>query len=79
MADPRCAPAALVRVDQACRTDESGAMLMPSERQVAIVTGPASGIGRAMTLGLLEEGICVLGVDREPVWKLVATMPIEPD
>ena len=43
-------------------------MLMASERQVAIVTGAASGIGRAITLGLLEQGICVLAVDREPVW-----------
>jgi NAD(P)-dependent dehydrogenase (short-subunit alcohol dehydrogenase family) len=41
---------------------------MASERQVAIVTGAASGIGRAMTLGLLEQGVCVLGVDTEPVW-----------
>jgi NAD(P)-dependent dehydrogenase (short-subunit alcohol dehydrogenase family) len=50
------------------RTGESEGVLMASETQVAIVTGAASGIGRAMTLGLLEEGICVLGVDREPVW-----------
>ena len=41
---------------------------MASERGAAIVTGAASGIGRAMTLGLLGEGICVVGVDREPVW-----------
>jgi NAD(P)-dependent dehydrogenase (short-subunit alcohol dehydrogenase family) len=41
---------------------------MASERQVAIVTGAASGIGRAMTLGLLEGGIDVAAVDREPVW-----------
>jgi NAD(P)-dependent dehydrogenase (short-subunit alcohol dehydrogenase family) len=43
-------------------------MLMAGERQVAIVTGAASGIGRAMTLGLLGDGICVVGVEREPVW-----------
>jgi NAD(P)-dependent dehydrogenase (short-subunit alcohol dehydrogenase family) len=43
-------------------------MLMAGERQVAIVTGAASGIGRAMTLGLLENGINVAAVDREPVW-----------
>ena len=40
---------------------------MPGERQVAVVTGAANGIGRVMTLGLLEQGICVLGVDREPI------------
>jgi NAD(P)-dependent dehydrogenase (short-subunit alcohol dehydrogenase family) len=43
-------------------------MLMAGERQVAIVTGAASGIGRAMSLGLLESGINVVAVDREPVW-----------
>jgi NAD(P)-dependent dehydrogenase (short-subunit alcohol dehydrogenase family) len=43
-------------------------MLMAGERQVAIVTGAASGIGRAMSLALLESGINVAAVDREPVW-----------
>jgi NAD(P)-dependent dehydrogenase (short-subunit alcohol dehydrogenase family) len=41
---------------------------MAEERQVAIVTGAASGIGRAMTLGLLGAGIDVAAVDREPKW-----------
>src|SRR5947209_7721608 len=41
---------------------------MAGERQVAIVTGAASGIGRAMSLGLLEGGIDVAAVDREPAW-----------
>jgi NAD(P)-dependent dehydrogenase (short-subunit alcohol dehydrogenase family) len=41
---------------------------MASERQVAIVTGAASGIGRAMTLGLLGAGIDVAAVDREAQW-----------
>jgi len=41
---------------------------MAEERRVAIVTGAASGIGRAMTLGLLSGGIDVAGVDKEPVW-----------
>jgi NAD(P)-dependent dehydrogenase (short-subunit alcohol dehydrogenase family) len=36
--------------------------------QVSIVTGAASGIGRAMTLGLLREGHDVAGVDREADW-----------
>jgi NAD(P)-dependent dehydrogenase (short-subunit alcohol dehydrogenase family) len=36
-----------------------------AERQVAIVTGAASGIGRAMALGLLGAGIDVAAVDRE--------------
>jgi NAD(P)-dependent dehydrogenase (short-subunit alcohol dehydrogenase family) len=43
-------------------------MLMAAERQVAIVTGAASGIGRAMTLGLLEGGIDVAAVDKEAAW-----------
>ncbi len=37
---------------------------MSENRQVAIVTGAASGLGRAMTLGLLTAGIDVAGVDR---------------
>jgi NAD(P)-dependent dehydrogenase (short-subunit alcohol dehydrogenase family) len=41
---------------------------MAADRQVAIVTGAASGIGRAMTLGLLEGGIDVAAVDREAAW-----------
>jgi NAD(P)-dependent dehydrogenase (short-subunit alcohol dehydrogenase family) len=41
---------------------------MATERQVAIVTGAASGIGRAMTLGLLGAGIDVAAVDRQAQW-----------
>jgi NAD(P)-dependent dehydrogenase (short-subunit alcohol dehydrogenase family) len=41
---------------------------MASERRVAIVTGAASGIGRAMTLGLLEGGIDVVAVDKVAAW-----------
>ena len=41
---------------------------MADERQVAIITGAASGIGRAMALGLLESGIDVAAVDKEPSW-----------
>jgi NAD(P)-dependent dehydrogenase (short-subunit alcohol dehydrogenase family) len=41
---------------------------MAGERQAAIVTGAASGIGRAMTLGLLKGGIDVAAVDKEPAW-----------
>ena len=41
---------------------------MAGKRRVAIVTGAASGIGRAMTLGLLEGGIDVAAVDKEAAW-----------
>ena len=41
---------------------------MATERRVAIVTGAASGIGRAMSLGLLGGGIDVAAVDREAGW-----------
>ena len=41
---------------------------MAADRQVAIVTGAASGIGRAMTLGLLEGAIDVAAVDKEIAW-----------
>jgi len=37
---------------------------MPADRTTALVTGAASGIGRAMTLGLLDNGIDVAAVDR---------------
>jgi hypothetical protein len=37
---------------------------MAGERKTAIVTGAASGIGRAMTLGLLQAGVDVAAVDR---------------
>ena len=37
---------------------------MPSRQKSAIVTGAASGLGRAMTLGLLQAGFDVAGVDR---------------
>lgn len=37
---------------------------MAGDKQIAIVTGAASGIGRAMTLGLLGAGIDVAAVDR---------------
>jgi len=37
---------------------------MAAERTVAIVTGAASGIGRAMTLGLVAAGVDVAAVDR---------------
>jgi NAD(P)-dependent dehydrogenase (short-subunit alcohol dehydrogenase family) len=41
---------------------------MAAERQAAIVTGAASGIGRAMSLGLLAAGIDVAAIDREAAW-----------
>jgi len=37
---------------------------MPTERQTAIVTGAASGMGRAMALGLSDAGFDVVAVDR---------------
>ena len=37
---------------------------MPADKTTALVTGAASGIGRAMTLGLLDHGVDVAAVDR---------------
>ena len=47
---------------------------MVETQRVAIVTGAAGGIGRAMTRGLLAAGIHVAGVDqdREPLEALAA-------
>jgi NAD(P)-dependent dehydrogenase (short-subunit alcohol dehydrogenase family) len=41
---------------------------MAAQKQAAIVTGAASGIGRAMALGLLQGGIDVAAVDKEAAW-----------
>lgn len=38
---------------------------MPEQPKVAIVTGAASGLGRAMALGLADAGIQVVAVDRD--------------
>src|SRR5712675_1765164 len=43
----------------------SGRRAMTETQRVAIVTGAAGGIGRAMTRGLLAAGIKVAGVDRD--------------
>src|SRR5438445_11768556 len=43
-----------------------GSKAMTETQRVAIVTGAAGGIGRAMTRGLLAAGIGVAGVDRDP-------------
>ncbi len=47
---------------------------MSSERKVAIVTGGARGLGRAMVLGLLKHGLAAVAVDRdkEPLAELIA-------
>jgi NAD(P)-dependent dehydrogenase (short-subunit alcohol dehydrogenase family) len=37
---------------------------MATERKAAIVTGAASGLGRAMALGLAGSGMDVVAVDR---------------
>ena len=47
---------------------------MAAERKAAIVTGAASGLGRAMALGLVESGMDVVAVDRnEPALAALAT------
>src|SRR5208337_3270545 len=48
---------------------------MAETQRVAIVTGAAGGIGRAMVQGLLSAGIRVAGVDRdrEPLEGLAAS------
>src|SRR5690349_9717450 len=57
---------------QRAREDEGR---MTESQRVAIVTGAAGGIGRAMVQGLLSAGIRVAGVDRdrEPLGALTAS------
>jgi NADP-dependent 3-hydroxy acid dehydrogenase YdfG len=49
---------------------------MSEIQRVAIMTGAAGGIGRAITRGLLASGIRVAGVDRdrEPLEALAASV-----
>jgi NAD(P)-dependent dehydrogenase (short-subunit alcohol dehydrogenase family) len=51
---------------------------MPTERQTAIVTGAASGMGRAMALGLSESGFDVVAVDRNAEALGTLPAPIKP-
>src|SRR3984893_4829828 len=57
---------------QRAREDEGS---MTESQRVAIVTGAAGGIGRAMVQGLLAAGVRVAGVDRdrEPLEALAAS------
>lgn len=48
---------------------------MAADRKTAIVTGAASGIGRAMALGLVGAGFDVIAVDRNQA--MLATLPAE--
>ena len=51
---------------------------MPTERQTAIVTGAASGMGRAMALGLADAGFDVVAVDRNAEALGTLPAPIRP-
>jgi NAD(P)-dependent dehydrogenase (short-subunit alcohol dehydrogenase family) len=51
---------------------------MPSDRQSAIVTGAASGMGRAMALGLSQAGFDVVAVDVNPAGLNTLPAPIKP-
>ncbi len=51
---------------------------MPTQRQTAIVTGAASGMGRAMALGLSEAGFDVVAVDRNAAGLGTLPPPIKP-
>jgi NAD(P)-dependent dehydrogenase (short-subunit alcohol dehydrogenase family) len=51
---------------------------MPTQRKTAIVTGAASGMGRAMALGLSEAGFDVAAVDRNAAALGTLPAPIKP-
>ncbi|MEA2789631.1 MAG: hypothetical protein QOG73_2037 [Acetobacteraceae bacterium] len=51
---------------------------MPEQRQAAIVTGAASGMGRAMALGLSRAGFDVAAVDRDAAALGTLPAPIKP-
>jgi NAD(P)-dependent dehydrogenase (short-subunit alcohol dehydrogenase family) len=51
---------------------------MPQQRQTAIVTGAASGMGRAMALGLSRAGFDVAAVDRNAEALGTLPAPIKP-
>jgi NAD(P)-dependent dehydrogenase (short-subunit alcohol dehydrogenase family) len=51
---------------------------MPTQRKSAIVTGAASGMGRAMALGLSQAGFDVVAVDREAGGLSTLPAPIRP-
>jgi NAD(P)-dependent dehydrogenase (short-subunit alcohol dehydrogenase family) len=50
---------------------------MPAQRKTAIVTGAASGMGRAMALGLSEAGFDVVAVDRDAAGLSTLPQPIK--
>ena len=51
---------------------------MPTRRKTVIVTGAASGIGRAMALGLSQAGLDVVAVDRNAEALRTLPAPIKP-
>jgi NAD(P)-dependent dehydrogenase (short-subunit alcohol dehydrogenase family) len=51
---------------------------MPTTRKTAIITGAASGMGRAMALGLSEAGFDVVAVDRDAAGLGTLPAPIKP-
>ena len=51
---------------------------MPAQRKTAIVTGAASGMGRAMALGLSQAGFDVVAVDRNVEALATLPAPIKP-
>jgi hypothetical protein len=70
---------------QSSEDNLGGSMRASESTRLAQITGAAQGLGKAMALGLIGQGLCVAAVDRDlagagaPIgWRDIAALPIAP-